>query len=245
MRKSVLILGLVIVAAIILVMSSVTYVLYDIDEVIRTKAEQTLKSAFKADATVAGTEMSLKTGEAKLIGLRIPNPPGFETASAVHAPLINVSIDVSQGAGRTIVVNEVVIERPHLILEIAAGKANLIRLAESADAFARRTRDASAEDTTSQKLKIGRITMLEGTMTFRADTLGDETKEVKLPDTRATAVGGEDGILPGELVAEVYKLIMTAAERGARRIDAPGIDLPEILGKPAAPALGTVNEQAQ
>jgi hypothetical protein len=245
MRKSVLIVGLAIVAMIVLVMASVTYVLYNIDEVIRADAEATAKSAFKVDATVAETVMSLKTGEAKLIGLRIPNPPGFSDASAVHAPLITAAVNVAQAASRTINVSEIVIERPHLTLEIAAGKANLIRLSESAAAFARRSADEASGDTTTQLLKVNRITLLEGTMTFRADTLGDKTQDVKLPDTRATEIGGEDGILPGQLVAEIYKLMMTAAERGARRIDAPVIDMKDIFGKPDVPSLGTVNETQQ
>lgn len=245
MRKSVLIVGLAIVAMIVLVMASVTYVLYNIDEVIRADVEATAKSAFKVDATVAETDMSLKSGEAKLIGLRIPNPPGFSDASAVHAPLITATVDVAQAASRTIRVAEIVIERPHLILEVTDGKANLLRLGESASAFARRAADDAANTPTAQLLKVGRVTLLEGTMTFRSDTLGDKTIDVKLPDSRLTDIGGEEGILPGQLVAEIYKLFLTAAERGSRRIDAPGVDLSEIFGKPAAPALGTVNEGQQ
>ncbi len=242
MRKSVLIVGLTIVAAIVFVMGSVTYVLYNIDEVIRADVEATAKSAFKVDATLAEADMSLKTGVAKLIGLRIPNPPGFPDASAVHAPLITASVNVAQAASRTIRVSEIVIERPHLILEVAAGKANLIRLSESASAFARRTADETGDDATAQLLKVDRITLMEGTMTFRADTLGDKTIEVKLPDTRAIEIGGEDGIPAGQLVAEIYNLILKAAERGARRIDASDIDVPSLFGKSAAPALGTVND---
>lgn len=243
MQKSVLFFGLAVVAAIVLVMGSVTYVLYNIDEVIRSEVEATASRAFKVDATLAEATMSLKTGEAKLIGFRIPNPPGFPNNIAVHVPQVTVNVDTSRAAGRTIAIDEIVLEQPRIVLQIVDGTANLTRLAESARALATQTQSETEASSIVQKIAVKRVTLQNGTLSFRAGDMGDKSIDVPLPDTRISEIGGKDGVLPGALSAPVFEAFLTAAERASRRLNVPGIDFKAIFGTPDQPA--TLNSSVE
>lgn len=248
MQKSVLIVGLAIIAAIVLVMASVGYVLFDIDGLIRKQTEATASRAFKTEASLADASMSLKTGEGRLIGLRIPNPPGFPMGDAVDAPLITAQVDTDVSAGPVMTVAEAVIDHPKVRLDIASGQANLIRLAESARALARQVHDGVDTRGPVQRFRIKQLTLKDGSLTVGADVLKNKTVTVPMPDSRLIDVGGEGGLLPAELVAAVYELIVTASERASRRVDLskaaedagvdkPDIDFAKIFGREAVPAL--------
>lgn len=234
MQKTVLIIGLAVVAAIVLVMGSVTYVLFDIDGLIKTEVESTASRAFKGQATLAEASMSLKTGEAKLIGLRIPNPPGFPDGIALHVPDITADVDTSSNPGPVVTVGKVVLEHPKVTLEIADGQANLIRLSDSARALARQIADGVDKAAGMQRFRIAAVTLQNGSMTFHADTLGTATVDIPLPDTRLTDIGGENGVHGGELAAAIFEIVLTATERATRRIDVAkmaadaGVPVPEI-----------------
>lgn len=241
MRKPILIGGLAIVAAIILVMASATYVLFNIDAEIKDGVTESASRAFKVDVTVVQSQMSLKTGDAQLIGVHIPNPPGFSTADAIELPQIDVAVDTSRPAGRAVAISSVVIERPRILLELIDGKANLVRLRDSASAYARRAADPGEAAAGGQHLMIDRITLQNGSLELRADFLGDESIDIALPDSRVTDIGVEAaGVPPAEIVAAITDLIITATERAARRVDlaalaakngqpAPDIDLSKLL----------------
>ena len=241
MRKPILIGGLAIVAAIILVMASATEVLFNIDAEIKDGITESASRAFKVDVTVAQSQMSLKTGEAQLIGVHIPNPPGFSMTDAIELPQIDVVVDTSRQAGRAVAVSSVVIERPRIVLELVDGKANLVRLRDSARAFARRAEDPEQSAAGGQRLMIDRITLQNGSLVITADFLGSDSVDIPLPDSRVTDIGIEaGGVPPAAIVAAITDLIMTATERAARRVDlaaeaakngmsAPDIDLSTLL----------------
>lgn len=256
MQKSVLIFGLAVVAIIVMIMGSVTYVLFDIDGLIKSEVETTASRAFKGETTLAEANMSLKTGEAKLIGLRIPNPAGFTSGIAVQVPEIAAAVDTSKGPGPVVTVAAVVMDRPEVSLEIADGNANLIRLADSARALARQAKAGADKDVGVQRFRIDSITLQNGSMTFQADSLGSATVKIPLPDTRITDIGGEEGVSSGELSSVMMEIILTATERATRRIDlekmakeagvsVPDIDFAKMFGRDAAKPALVPNQSAR
>lgn len=241
MRKTFLFSGLALTATIILVLASVTYVLFNIDSLIKEEIEGTASRAYKVPVTVAEATMALKSGNGRIIGLRIENPPGFSAPVAVHAPLIEIAVDTGRIADKAIAIGRVVIDRPRIVLDIKDGRANLIRLKESSDAWVTRAENDDEEASTGQRLIIDEIVMQNGTMTFRADFLDGAETEVPLPDSRIRNIGAApEGALPAEVIAEITQLLITASERASRRIDLralaektnaaiPDIDLSALL----------------
>lgn len=243
MRKAFLFSGLALTATIILVLGSVTYVLYNIDALIKDNIEGTASKAYKVPVTVADATMSLKTGAGQVVGLRIQNPPGFTAPDAIHIPLISINVDTDRLADKAIALGRVVIDKPRVVFEIADGRANLIRLKDSTRAWVTRSENEDEDAATGQRLIIGEVVMQNGTMLFRADFLDGAEIEVPMPDSRVTDIGtAPDGVLPAEVIAGVTQLIITASERASRRIDlealaaktnasVPDIDLSALLLK--------------
>jgi uncharacterized protein involved in outer membrane biogenesis len=241
MRKAFLFSGLALTTLIVVVLASVTYVLFDIDTLIKETVESSASRAFKVPATVAGATMSLKSGDGQIVGLIIANPPGFTAPEAMHIPLIDIQVDTGRIAARAIALHKVVIEGPHIVLEVKDGRVNLMRLKESTQAWVNRAKSGDPDAVSGQQLLIDEVVMLNGRMTFRADFLDGGETEVPMPDSRVTNIGKEmHGALPAEVIDTVMKMMITAAERASRRIDlkalaeksnatAPDIDLGQLL----------------
>ena len=220
MRKAFLFSGLALTATIILVLASVTYVLFNIDALIKDEVEDAASSAYKVPVTVAEATMSLKSGNGRIIGLRIENPPGFSAPTAVHVPVIEIAVDTGRIADKAIALGRVVIDRPEIVLDIKDGRVNLVRLKESTDAWLTRSGNDDEDAASGQRLIIDEIVMQNGTMVFRADFLDGAETEVPLPDSRVREIGVKpDGALPAEVISEVTQLLITASERASRRID--------------------------
>ncbi len=235
MGKAFLFSGLALTATIILVLGSVTYVLFNIDALIKDEIESTASRAYKVPVTVADATMSLKSGNGQIIGLRIENPPGFSAPDAVHVPLIEINVDTDRIADKAIALGRVVVDQPKVVLDVKDGRANLMRLKDSAQAWLARSENDDEDAASGQRLIIDEIVLQNGTMTFRADFLDGAETSVPLPDSRITGIGGEtEGALPAEVIAEITDLLIIASERASRRIDLPalaaktGATVPEI-----------------
>jgi len=243
MRKAFLFSGLALTASIFLVLVAVVYVLFDIDSMIKQSIESTASRAFKVPVTVTEATMSLKSGDGQIVGLSIPNPPGFATPEAIHMPLISMQVDTGRIAAHSIKLQHVIIDRPRIVLELKDGRANLMRLKASTEAWVARSKNAGEEAAKGQRLTIHDVTMQNGILLFHADFLNGEDLEIPLPDSRVTKIGKTtDGALPAEVAQIVMQLLVTATERASRRIDlkalaeanktiAPDIDLSAILTK--------------
>ncbi len=220
MRKAFLFSGLALTATIILIIGSVTYVLFNIDALIKDTIESTASKAFKVPVSVAEATISLKSGDGQIIGLRIENPPGFSAPDAMHLPLIEIKADTNRIADKAITLQKMVIDQPKIILEIKDGRANLIRLRDSTKAWLNRSENDDEEAATGQRLIIDEVILQNGTMIFRADFLDGSETEIPLPDSRVRNIGNDaDGALPAEIVAEITNLVVVASERASRRID--------------------------
>jgi len=236
MRKAFLIAGLALTAAVLFLLGSVTYVLFDIDGVIRDTAQNAASSAYKVSATVDSATMSLKNGKGHISGVKIPNPPGFTAAIAIDMPQIDFTVDTGRPAAAVMSVAKAVIDKPRVTLEIVDGRANLAVLRASARAWAKRAVDAAK----GQRFVLENLWIQHGTLAFRADFAKGET-DVPMPDTRIRDIGGkETGALPAELISAVTETLMTAVERASRRLDlaalakaaghpAPTLDLTALL----------------
>ena len=220
MRRAFIYGGLAMVATIVFVMGSVTYVRFNIDAVIKNGIEDVGSRALKVPLTVAEAQMSLKTGEGQIIGIRIANPAGFEVGDAFYAPLIQLKVDAAKPAGKAISISELVIDRPIVTLDIVDGRANWVRLRDGARAWARRAENPNEAAASGQAFVIDQVVLSNGTLILRADFLGDETLEAPLPDARIKDIGTVDeGALPADVARVITEMLVTATERAARRFD--------------------------
>lgn len=241
MRKAFLAGGLALAALVVLVFGTVTYVLFNIDALVKDGIEEAASKAFKVPVTVAEATMSLKSGNGQIVGLRVPNPPGFTSEVAMHFPLIEIRVNTRRAADESIAIESVVIQQPKVVFEIADGRVNLKRLRASTKAWRARSENEDEDAAKGQKLAIERVTMQNGALVFRADFLAGETFDFPMPDTRIKDVGTEtNGTLPAVVIDAVTEMLLIATERASRRIDlgalaaktntsAPDVDLSALL----------------
>jgi len=220
MRRTFIFTSLAITAAIVLVVASVTYVLFNIDGLIKDTIISDASRAYKVPVTVSDAKMSLKTGEGQIIGLRIANPPGFGAPTAIHIPFIGIEVDTDRIAAKAIGVRRVVLEKPKIVLQIKEGRVNLVRLRDSVRAWVNRSKIEDEDASKGQMFIIDQVLLQNGSMVFRADFLDGLETEVALPDTRIKDIGAETGgALPAEVIEAVTNIFIKAAERASRRID--------------------------
>jgi len=220
MRRTFILSSLAITAAIVLVFASVTYVLFNIDGLVKETIESDGSRAYKVPVTIADAKISLKTGEGQIIGLRIANPPGFGAPTAIHVPLIVLQVDTNRIADKAIGVRRAILERPKVVLEIREGRVNLVRLRDSVRAWVNRSEIDDEDASSGQMFIIDQVLLQNGSMVFRADFLDGLETEIPLPDTHIKNIGAETGgALPAKIIEAITDLIITAAERASRRID--------------------------
>lgn len=243
MRKAFLFGGLTLTAALVLIAGSVTYVLFNIDEVIRDAVQTSATKAYKVEVTVAHATMALKGGDGMVSDIRIANPPGFNVPEAIYIPTINLQVDTARPAGSAIAVARAIIVKPRVVLDIVGGEANLIRLRDSAKAWASLSTNPDEAASQGQRLIIDEAILQGGTLVLHADFLNGEEIEVAMPDTRIKNIGAEtNGALPVDVVVALTEALLTGVERASRRIDLqalaeqkkiplPALDLSTILKK--------------
>ncbi|MDA0997961.1 MAG: hypothetical protein O2944_07120 [Proteobacteria bacterium] len=231
MRRVVLIGGLLTALALVSVMVTVTYTLFNIDDLIKSTTENSGRAAFNTDVTVAAVEMSLKTGDGQLIGVRIANPPGFSSAMVVTIPAVEIDVDTKHPTTDAVVLGKVHLRRPRVRLEIQSGKANLVTIRDSARALA-----ASNSAGQGQRLIIEELLIIDGELSVTADFLGNRELNAKMPDLRLLDIGkAAGGASPADVSSAIAGLLVKATERAVRRIDLKaagagnGMDLQKLL----------------
>ena len=229
MRHLILAIGFIGTAAIIGLLGTISYTLYDADDVATINLTTSAAKLFRTDVAIAEVPISLKTGAGQIIGFKVQNPTGFSAETAIHTPTILFETNVSRSGPSTIFISKMTIERPRILLEIKDGQANLSRLMQALNAA---NANVGTEDQ-GLKIIVAEVLMENGTVSLSADTLGDPVIETPLPDSRITDIGvAENGIGTAALMDQLTSFVIKSTERATRRIDIATIALERGLSKP-------------
>lgn len=222
-RPLILFIGMVGTATILGLAVTVAFALHDAEMVTTDALTGIATKHLRTDVSIAGTPISLKSGATQIIGLKVQNPPGFSSSSAINGPEISIEIDVSRSTPNLIYATKINIRRPQVLLEINEGQANLIRLMQALGAS-----DATQSDDQDIRLIVEEIILEEGELSVVIDKFGDSTITVPLPDSRLKDQGLETGIEdrgadPKLVVESLTAFMIKITERATRRIDIAAI----------------------
>jgi len=218
-RPLILFIGILGMIAILAVTTTVAYALYDASKATSTALASITAKHLRTEVSIVETPVSFKSGATQIIGLRIQNPPGFSTSTAIHSPEIRVAIDVSRSTNDLIYAKKIHIQRPQVLLEIIEGQNNLTRLMQAL---------AAAIDTTTNdqniRLIVEEVIVEEGELSVVIDQLGEAAIRVPLPDSLLKNIGIEDeGAAPQLVLQSLTAFIIKITERATRRIDITAI----------------------
>lgn len=208
---------LIAIAVVIIGAVGVTlYVLSAKHELIQEAVETYGSEIIKGKVTLDSVEIDLISGKATLRGFTVGNPAGFDTPNAFSLGAVSVAIDVGTLTGDTIIIKEIIIDKPVVTYEIGDNGSNIDAIQRNVESYMSRfgggqssaSNDSGGSET---KLIVEDLYIRGGAVNVSAGFLGGKSMGAALPDIHLEDIGKEsDGVLP-EKIAEI---IITAITDG-------------------------------
>lgn len=208
-----LVLGALVVAGVV----AALWLRGSLDGLVKGAIEARGTAATGTQVTVSSVSISLRSGEGRIRGLRIANPPGFSGRSAVEISEVTLRLDLGSVTKDPVVVSDLVVAGPHVSYEVdAAGKANLDVLRKSVEAY----KAGSGGGGTFRRLLVRHAGVTGTKVDVDATALGQPEQAIEPKDVHLTNVGAPSGAPPDE----VAKRILLALQREiAREVANEGI----------------------
>ena len=224
MKKFLLIGGGIVAVLIVAVVALVIFVFSELDSIVKAAVEEVGSEATKTEVRLADVEISLTSGKGALRGLKVGNPSGFATDSAMSLGAISVDLNTETVGSDTIVIREVVIAKPEVTYEIDdKGNSNIQTIQKNVQSFAGGKSGASGKSSGSAssgskdegpKLVIENLYVRDGTVNVSASALKGQKMSAKLPTVHLKDIGKKQG---GATPAEIAEMVIAAVGKNATR----------------------------
>ncbi len=198
--------------------------------------------ATQATVHLDSVKLSLTTGEGALKGLSVSNPSGFPSGEAINLDSVSVKIDTSSVTGTgPVVINDITIEKPKVLYEVAGGGANnLDTLSQNARSYAasyepapkeKSSKGATTNEAASpvdsagvknggRKMIIDSLTITGGDVAVIHPLLQGRKVSTTLPDIHLKDIGRKEG---GATPAEITHLIISEITKSATEAAAKSV----------------------
>lgn len=212
------------------------YLFSNMDDVIKAAIEKYGTAVTGTRASVSNVHISVSSGEGKISGLTINNPPDFSGDKAFEMGAISVKIDTGSISGNgPIIINDISIDDPHLALEVVNNiTCNMGIIGQNAKNYTgasgkHRENEAGDPDDGSKKperkIIINNLHIRGGKLKVTHNLLKDRTITAQLSDIELTGIGKETGgVTPAEAAKQILSSITTTAINDANKILAPHLN---------------------
>lgn len=221
-------LALIILIAIPLLLLAVgIYVTINLNSLV-TKGVQSVGSDItQTSVTLQKSDISVLSGEGTLNQLSIGNPKGFSDNKAIELDSIKVALDTESLASDTVIIKDLVIDKPAIRYEVSKTSSNLRQLLDNVKGSGAATGSGKQQTTTGKKLIINRLVISNGHVSIIAPPM-DKPLSATLPTLTLKDIGrNEGGITPDKAFQLVLSELTTATSAAA----APSLDkLREQMG---------------
>lgn len=206
MKKGLMIGGGVVGAVIVIVIGVVTFLLSNLDGLVKDAVEKYGSEATQAVVSLDKVEISLTSGSGALTGLTVGNPAGFKTPSAFELGGISIKLDVNSVGQNPIIIKEIVISQPQVTYERGGATSNIAAIQKNVDAYSKRFGAGGAKKSNGggPKMIIENLYIRGGQISVSAGFLLGKKMTVTLPDIHLKDVGKENkGAAPAEVIQKV------------------------------------------
>jgi uncharacterized protein involved in outer membrane biogenesis len=197
----------------------------------------------KTSVTVEGVHLSLFTGSAKVTGLVVGNPKGYQTGQAIALGTVAVGVDPTTIFSDKVVIRSIRIDSPQITFEGGLEGNNLSKISDNINSSGKSsgtlsTNAATQTGTTAQpkaakKYEVDDLVISGGKV--QVMLTGMQTAQtITLPDIHLTDLGkGGDGITASDLTERVWsavssETIQTVAKETASNLSKNAPALKEI-----------------
>ena len=178
-----------------------------LDKIIELAIENYSSNILEAEVQIDKVQVNLTESQAILHGLNIANPEGYKTDYAMKLGMVKVALDFESLASNVIVINEVMLESPSIIYEMAAGGSNLDKLAYNAQ---KHRGDASvgkadkADAGAGKKMILENFLIRDGQVSVSHKILKGKSLTVAMPDVHLEDIGKDaNGVSPAQVAEEI------------------------------------------
>jgi hypothetical protein len=216
-------LGIALLILIVLIAGGVYYVLTNLNSIVKASIEKYGSEATQASVNLDSVNLKLTEGQASLSGLRVGNPQGFSTPSALKLGQIAVKLDVKSVAGTgPIVVHEIAIDKPEVTYEVRGNTNNLETIQKNAADYANAVTGGGAPSGSAssggseRKLIIEDLYIRDGQINVSHAALQGQSLSVPLPTIRLKNIGkSKGGATPAEVADKIVGAITASAAQVA------------------------------
>ena len=184
------------------------------------------KAVNKFGTQIVGTEVILKsfnlspfTGSASIGGFTIANPTNYKSPYLLSLGGVSVKLDVKSLFSDTIIINDIMIEKPVITYEMLSLTQNNIKqiqenitkntASSTPKVSEEKKQDNKAEKTSSKNIIIKKVTVKEGELKAVTAIPGDEGLiDVKLPEITLTDIGAPKNNKKGENIVTSFVKIL-------------------------------------
>ncbi len=212
MKRGLAIGGGIVVVLVLVVGIGGYYLVSNLGSIIVAAVERYGSEVTQTQVSLANAEVDITTGEGALSGLKVGNPSGFQTDSAIALGEISVKLDTNSVTEQTIVVKEIAVTQPEVTYEVGEAGSNIDAIRRNVEAFAATQGGgggtsggseqlASEDGGAERKLVIDDLYIRGGTVNVSATFLQGETLSAVLPEIHLTDIGkGSGGATPQQVV---------------------------------------------
>ena len=164
---------------------------------------------------VDAVDLSPFSGQGRLKGLVVGNPPGFQAERAFKLADAKVKVDLKTALSDKLIIEEILIDGPEITYEAGPSGSNLSKIQQNVAAFDKSVapKDAAEsksqkKDPTQKKVQINHFIVKNGQVNLSASMLKGKALTVRLPDLHLRDIGKESGgVMVQQAAAEVLMAI--------------------------------------
>jgi hypothetical protein len=209
MKKVILGILVLIVIAIAVI---VTYVLSNIDSLVKTAIEVYGSQATQTDVRVNKVHIELRKGSGSIQGLTVGNPKGFSEPNVFSLGEISTTIDVKSLAEQPYVIDTITVHKPEVFVEVNKDKQiNLNELKQNLQPQKPAKAPQASEEKKEPRLIIRHVLFDDGTVNATVVPLKNKKYQLALPTLKLDNLGGANGATPSELSREILNQLVDRA----------------------------------
>ena len=188
-------------------------------------------------------DLSPFSGQGRLKGLVVGNPPGFQAERAFKLADAKVKVDLKTALSDKLIIEEILIDGPEITYEAGPSGSNLSKIQQNVAAFDKSVAPKEAaesksqkKDPTQKKVQINHFIVKNGQVNLSASMLKGKALTVRLPDLHLRDIGKESG---GVMVQQAAAEVLMAINKSVVQSVAGSGKLLEKAAEEAAKGLGS------
>ncbi len=210
--KTLLKIGAVVVLLMVVAMAVLSFY---VDSMIKAGVEAVGPKITGTTMTLGGVSLSPLSGQARLKGLVVGNPQGFQTANSFKLANAKVKVDLKSALSNKIVIEEILIDGPEITYEGGSSGSNISKIQENVAAFGKSvmpqgTAESKSQkkESTQKKVQINHFILKNAQLNASTPILQGKTVTLPMPDIELRDIGrSSGGVKPENAAAEIFAAV--------------------------------------